>query len=248
MEKPIIPRPLEVRQRIFEASKKPHRIGLMYGFLIAGRASEIVGSACPSDTGTTPRGPMGKDFEVSKARVNNEIYDAVVFNVKTSKRGGIPRSIGLPLEEDYEPWAKIVLEYFQQFSKDEHVFPYTRQDLFPSAKEVFGEKYVYPIEEYKIQTIDQEAFNDLLKRIPQNLRHLVKVPDYLRAEKKVKRHTRLLRLHGALRHYRLMELTQRYGFNREDRKVYAGHTIDVTDRYTHIDWQSYFPKLLIKRY
>lgn len=172
----------------------------------------------------------------------------MVFNVKTSKRGGIPRSIGLPLDKEYEPWAETVLNYFQRFSTNEHVFPYTRQDLFPSAKEVFGDSYVYPIEEYTIQTIDQEAFNDLLEQVPESIRHLVKVPDYMRIKEKVKRHKRLLRLHGALRHYRLMELTQRFGFNREDRKVYAGHTIDVTDRYTHLDWQSYFPKLLIKRY
>jgi len=243
-----VPHPNDVRDRIEQTSKKPHRMGLMYGFLIAGRASEVVGKACPSDIRTTPRGPLGRDFERTQARVDNEVYDAVVFNVKTSKRGGIPRSIGLPLDPEYEPWAESVLEYFQQFDKNDHVFPYTRQDLFPSAKEVFKEDYVYPIEEYTTQSIDQDAFNELIEQVPQSIKHLVKVPNYLRNKNKVPRHNRLLRLHGALRHYRLMELTQRFGFNREDRKVYAGHTLDVTDRYTHLDWQSYFPKLLIKRY
>jgi len=243
-----VPRPNDVRDRIEQASKEPHRMGLMYGFLIAGRASEIVGKACPSDTRTTPRGPFGRDFELTHARVDNDTIDAVVFNVKTSKRGGIPRSIGLPLDPEYESWAAPVMEYFQRFDKNDRIFPYTRQDLFPSAKEVFKEDYVYPIEEYTTQSIDQDAFNELVEQVPQSIRHLVKVPGYLRNKNKVPRHNRLLRLHGALRHYRLMELTQRFGFNRENRKVYAGHTLDVTDRYTHLDWQSYFPKLLIKRY
>ena len=247
MGKPIEPTPREVRTRILEASKVPHRMGLMYGFLVAGRASEIVGRACPSDVKTTPRGPTGKDFETAQARVDGEIFDAVVFTVRTSKRGGIPRSIGLPLDPEYEPWAKPVMDYFEKFGSDEHVFPYTRQALFPSAVEVFGRIYVYPIEEYTVQSVDQAAFSNMLEQVPQPIRHLVKVPRHLREERKVTRHQRWLRLHGALRHFRLMELTQRFGFNREDRKVYAGHTIDVTDRYTHLDWQSYFSKLLIKR-
>ena len=239
-----IPRPVDVRKRIAQAAKEPHRMGLMYGFLIAGRVSEIVSKRCQSDTGTTPRGPMGDDFEVTQARVNDTDYDVVVFNVKTSKRDGIPRSIALPLDKKQEPWAKPVLEYFEKFSSDEHVFPYTRQDLFPAAAEVFRDDFVYPIEAYSTQELDQDKFNELVGQIPEGLKHLVKPPKYLINETKVPRHTRKLRLHGALRHYRLMELTQKFHFNREDRKIYAGHTIDVTDRYVHLDWNSYFPKLI----
>jgi len=219
-------------------------MGMMYGFLVAGRVSEIVGSACKSDIKTTPRGPTGRDFEVTEARVNDVDYEVVVFNVKTSKRGGIPRSIGLPLSREKEPWAKSVLEYFEKFSDDEHVFPYTRQALFPSSVEIFKDDYVYPIEEYSTQELDTEKFNELLTQVPEELKHLVKPPKYLMEETKIKRHERKLRLHGALRHYRLMELTQKFKFNREDRKMFAGHTLDVTDRYVHLDWSSYFPKLV----
>ena len=240
----IIPRPVDVRLRIIHATKTSHRLGMMYGFLIAGRVSEIVGSACKSDVKTTPRGPTGRDFEVAEARVNGVDYEVVVFNVKTAKRGGIPRAIGVPLDRTQEPWSRPLLEYFEKFSEKEHVFPYTRQDLFPSAVEVFKDDFVYPIEEYKTQELDLDKFNELLTNVPDGLKHLVKAPKYLINETKVPRHTRKLRLHGALRHYRLMELTQKFGFNREDRKIYAGHTIDVSDRYVHLDWRSYFSKLV----
>jgi len=240
----VIPRPNEVRKRIVQATKESHRMGLMYGFLIAGRASEIVGKRCLSDVKTTPRGPTGRDFELAEARVNDVDYEVVVFNVKTSKREGIPRAIALPLDRKQEPWAKQILEYFEKFSEDEYVFPYTRQDLFPSAAEVFRDDFVYPIEAYSTQELDQEKFDELINQVPEGLRHLVKPPKYLIEETKIPRHTRRLRLHGALRHYRLMELTQKFHFNREDRKIYAGHTIDVTDRYVHLDWNSYFPKLI----
>jgi len=240
----VIPRPSDVRLRIIHANKPSHRMGMMYGFMVAGRVSEIVGSACKSDVKTTPRGPTGRDFEVTEARVNDVDYEVVVFNVKTSKRGGIPRSIGLPLSRELEPWSRPLLEYFEQFSDDEHVFPYTRQALFPSSVEVFRDDFVYPIEEYITQELDTEKFQELLSQVPERLQHLVKPPKYLVEETKVKRHTRKLRLHGALRHYRLMELTSKFGFNREDRKIFAGHTIDVTDRYVHLDWRSYFSKLV----
>jgi len=219
-------------------------MGMMYGFLIAGRVSEIVGERCKSDIKTTPRGPTGADFEVTQARVNGVDYEALVFNVKTSKRGGIPRSIGVPLDPALEPWAWALLKYFQGFDEKDHVFPFTRQALFPSAVEVFRDDYVYPIEEYKTQELDQETFDKLIMQVPDGLKHLVKAPKYLIEETKIPRHTRKLRLHGALRHYRLMELTSKFQFNREDRKLYAGHAGDVTDRYTHMDWTSYFPKLL----
>jgi len=240
----VIPRVNDVRKRIVTANKTPHRMGMMYGFLIAGRASEIVGSACKSDIKTTPRGPTGNDIEVTEARVNDMDYEVVVFNVKTSKRGGIPRAIGLPLDRKQEPWARPLLEYFEKFGKDELIFPYTRQALFPSSVEVFRDDFVYPIEEYNTQELDKEKFNELLRQVPEGLQHLVKPPKYLVEETKVPRHNRKLRLHGALRHYRLMELTSKFGFNREDRKIFAGHTIDVTDRYIHLDWRSYFSKLV----
>ena len=240
----VIPRVIDVRNRIVQANKTPHRMGMMFGFLVAGRASEIVGSACKSDVNTTPRGPTGNDIEVAEARVKDVDYEVVVFNVKTSKRGGIPRAIGLPLDEKKEPWARPLLDYFYKFSANEHVFPYTRQALFPSAVEVFRDDFVYPIEEYSTQELDKEKFNELLSQVPEGLKHLVKPPKYLIDETTVKRHNRKLRLHGALRHYRLMELTSKFGFNRDDRKIFAGHTIDVTDRYIHLDWRSYFSKLV----
>ena len=239
------PRVSEIRSRIDEVEKDPYRLGLMYGFLIAGRISEVVGRACPSDIKTTPRGPMGNDFEVNQARVNDVDYEAVILHIKTGKRGGTPRRCALPLDPEYEPWAKPILEYFQTFDAKDHVFPYTRQDIFPTSKKVF-DGLVYPIEDYKVTLINKVEYELLIEEIPPQLRHLVKVPDHLRETELVKRHLRNFRLH-ALRHARLMDLAEFYQFTRDDRERYAGHTMATSDRYSHLEWWSYFPKLLRKR-
>jgi len=239
------PRYLEIRRRISGVEKESHRLGLMYDLLIAGRVSEIVGRVCPSDRGTTPRGPMGDDFEVAEARINDEKFEALVLHVKTGKRGGVPRRAALPLEPTYEPWSKELLRYFEGFDANDHIFPYTRQDIFPTAKKIF-DGLVYPIENYKLTKINHTEYEVLLEEFPPQYRHLIKVPDNLKENIWIERHLRKFRLH-ALRHARLMDLTEYYGFIKEDRERYAGHTMSTSDRYSHLEWRSYFPKLLIKR-
>lgn len=240
------PRASEVRGRIDEIDKEPYRYGMMYGFLIAGRICEVVSRACPSDVKTTPRGPTANDFEVAETRVNDENIEALLLHVKTGKRGGIPRICAVPLGPEYEPWAKPVLKYSQSFDAKDHVFPYTRQDIFPTSKKTF-EGLVYPIENYKVTHINQTEYELLLDEIPPQLKALVKVPEYLRETEWIKRHLRNFRLH-ALRHARLMDLSEYYQFTRDDRERYAGHTMATSDRYSHLEWWSYFPKLLKKRY
>lgn len=240
------PRSPEVRSRIMEVEKEPYRLGLMYGFIIAGRISEVVGHAYPSDVKTTPRGPTGAEFELSETVVNEQPFEALVLHVKTGKRGGIPRRCAVPLDPEYEPWAKPILKYFQRFDESDHVFPYTRQDIFIPAKKVF-DGLVYPIEDYKVTHINQVEYDLLLEDLPPQLRHLVKVPKHLKEVEWVKRHLRNFRLH-ALRHARLMDLAEFYQFTKEDRERYAGHTMATSDRYSHLEWWSYFPKLLKKRY
>jgi hypothetical protein len=210
----------------------------MWGYLIAGRVSEIVNKACPSDVKTTPRGPFGGDVEIA----DYEGTEVLVLHAKTSKRDGLPRDIGVPLKR--EPFAEPVYEYFQSIENNNPVFNYTRQDLYNHTRDTF-EDYVYPIEPYTIREIDQDKFNEILSKVPEEIQPLVKPPHTVITETKVPRHHRRLALHGSMRHYRTMELAQRYGLTKEERDIYTGHkSAGVDDRYSHLNWRIYFPKLL----
>lgn len=228
-----------VRKLITQIPERSFRLGVMYGYLIAGRVSEIVTKICPSDTGTTPNGPYGRDYDLAKY---ND-HDVLILNVKTSKREGLPRDIGIPLDKNLEPFAEKVLDYFQEHQADDPVFYYTRQDLYNASIDTF-KGYIYPIEPYTVREIDQEKYQALIDKVPDELKPLIKPPSSIIKETRVPRHTRRLALHGSMRHYRMMELTRRCGFNKEERDIYSGHvTGGVDDRYTHLNWRQYFPKL-----
>ena len=229
----------EVRKLIQSIPEKQFKIGSMYGYLIAGRASEIVTRICPSDIGyTVANGPHGVDYELA----DYEGTEVLVLHVKTSKREGLPRDIGVPLRK--EPFAEPVYEYFQTKNEDDPVFYYTRQDLGNSTREIFSD-YIYPIEPYTIRTVDQEKYDEFLSKIPEELHPLIKPPNTVLNETKIGRHNRRLGLHGSMRHYRTMELAQRYGFSKEERDIYTGHTTSGSDdRYSHLNWRQYFPKLI----
>jgi len=238
--KGVLPNYKTVRGLIKNIESNEYRIGAMYGYLIAGRVSEIVTKVSPSDIGTKPNGPHGGDYDVAEY----EGHEVLVLNVKTSKRDGLPRDIGVPLDSTLEPFAKPVLEYFMRFKPDDPVFHYTRQSLHSGTRDAFS-GYVYPIEPYTIRDIDQEKLDKILSKVPEELHTLIKPPSTVMNETKVPRHNRRLALHGSMRHYRLMELAQRYGFIKEERDIYSGHkTSGSDDRYTHLNWRQYFRKLL----
>lgn len=241
----IFPDYNKVRDLIQSIPEKRFRMGGMYGYLIAGRASEIVTKACPSDEGTTPYGPQGRDYSIMHHQdEEGQRYDVLVLHVKTSKRDGLPRDVGIPLDKGLEPFAVKVREYFQSFDPGDHVFYYTRQQLYNGTRGVF-DGYIYPIEPYTIRKIDQPKFTEIKNKAPPELRSLIKPPEDIIYERKIPRHYRRLALHGSMRHYRIMELAQRYGLNKEERDIYTGHTTSgVDDRYSHLNWRQYFPKLI----
>jgi len=241
----ILPDYIKVRELIQSIPEKRFRIGGMYGYLIAGRASEIVTKACPSDEGTTPYGPQGRDYSIMNYQdKEGKRHEALVLHVKTSKRDGLPRDVGIPLDSQIEPFAKKIHEYFQSFGPNDPVFYYTRQDLYNGSKEIF-DGYIYPIEPYTIRKIDQPKFREIKNKVPEELRSLIKPPESIVYERKIPRHYRRLALHGAMRHYRTMELAQRFGLIKEERDIYTGHTTSGSDdRYSHLNWRIYFLKLL----
>jgi len=217
-----------VRERIESIRRRDIRNCFMATYLFAGRISEVVGRATRRDT-TTARGPRGIDASREVYKIGNLAEPAVVFKVKTAKREGRERRIGLPINTEFEPWTETLHDYFKE-CEDRIVFPFTRQKIWSFANRVF-EDLRYPIEKYILFT---EENGVTIKKV-------------------VDQHFRAFRLH-ALRHLRASELVEFYGFNGVDLSIYGGWTLQrgaglstVMARYLSLNWQSYFPKLLKKR-
>lgn len=219
-----------VRNRIEQVKDDDMRFCLMTAYVYAGRISEVIGKACPSDQ-TVARGPKGNDVRLDTFILREEKEPAVVFTVYTAKRKGLKRLVGLPA--NYEPWSASLYKYFESFGSD-RIFPFTRQKVgqYVHEHKVF-EGLTYSIEEYSIY---------------ENGKLVKKVSD----------HERPFTLH-ALRHLRATELVEFYGFDGFNLAAYGGWTMmtaqamfgvrspKVFSRYLYLNWQGYFPKLLKKR-
>jgi len=226
-EKPDLPSVDEIRRRIELIPEKSIQMACKALYLLAARASEIVGRAYVYERFY---GVRGVDAHLDYYLLDNRKIDAVVFRLKTAKRKGTPRNIGLPL--DYEPWAKELFDYFQQFGND-YVFPFTRQELWFQAKKHFKD-LTYKVYEYPY--VDKKTGELKWKEA----------------------HDKSFTLH-ALRHLRSVELVEFYGFDGFNLSAYCGWTIrsgqarfgvsvsPAMTRYIHLAWQGYFPKLLKKR-
>jgi hypothetical protein len=219
----------DVRKRIAKIPEKDMRLCLTACYLCAARVSEIVGKKSPSDVKTTARGPCGRDVTVDRYGMGTAFQqDAAVFRVKTAKRGGFPRLVALPLDAKFEPWTKSLVDYYKSHDYNESVFPFTRQLVGLKARSAFkGLRY------YVYQYVITNKALGIKKEVPW--------------------HFRRFNVH-ALRHLRTTELIQTYGFNAMELSVYGGWTMrgmlgvgSAMERYVHLDWQQYFPKLLRER-
>lgn len=217
-----------IRQRIDSVNKDEIRICLKCAYLFTARISELISTASPKDT-TTPRGPKGTDVRLDTFELGPLKEDVAIFKIKTAKRGGKERLIALPLNKQYEPWTEEVYEYYQSTGNDS-VFPFTRQKAWQYSKNAF-EGLTYPIERYFI----------IKKTLEVIKKH--EIPSHIKP----------FRLH-ALRHLRTTELIEIYGFDGVDLSIYGGWTLRSTigvgsamERYAHLQWRKYFPKLLKER-
>lgn len=225
----------DVRARVDMLGEESWANLLRTEYLFAGRVSEVVGRAAPSDEGTTPRGPRGTDVRVDQVKVDGDTFEAAVFTVRTAKRGGRLRYIALPLA--YDPWYRTVLEYFQEMG-DAPVFPITRQKAHAIARDAFAGLY------YRIDRYGATSDGEDVEGRDGKMHRPVEIVD---------EHLRLYALH-ALRHTRASELVEYYGFDGFDLSLYGGWTYQtmarvstVMNRYLSVGWQKYFPKLLKAR-
>jgi len=212
-------------------------MAVKYLYLIDGRVSEAVASRAPSDSGTSPSGPFGKDVEV----LGFEGVEASLFYVKSTHGAeGRTRICARPLPREYEPWSRELLEYFSKFDGEEPVFPMNRQKVWRMAREAWGDLH-YPIEAYAVIQVDGEG-NVLLDTDGRKLKRVIS------------RHNRPFNLH-AIRHLVATDLVVYYGFNGPNLSAFGGWTLSsamgvssAVNRYVQLDWRSYFPKLLKRRY
>jgi len=216
-----------VRARIESVDDDPIRYCLMTAYLYAGRISEVISKVYASDSlKTEARGPRGIDAKRDFWRMGDLEEGAVVWTVRTAKREGVERKVAVPIK--YESWALPLYEHFKSFGK-QMVFPFYQQNVrrYCYEHEVF-KGLIYPIETYTIWRNGQLT-------------------------KKVGRHSRPFTLH-ALRHLRASELVDFFGFNGPELATYGGWAFrsvgfpTAADRYLSLGWQSYFPKLLKRRY
>ncbi|MEN3026044.1 MAG: hypothetical protein ABC585_05755 [Candidatus Methanosuratincola petrocarbonis] len=136
----------DVRRRISRVPDEGVRMALTCCYLLAARASEVVASASGSDT-TTPYGPRGTDAWQDVYDHYGRKVEVAVFRLRTAKRGGLERYVGLPLDPVYEPLTRPVFEYFKSCGGGP-CFPFTRQTLFLHASKAFR-GLTYPIEKYR---------------------------------------------------------------------------------------------------
>jgi hypothetical protein len=113
----------------------------------------------------------GKEYTPKELRAIRE--PVAIFNITTEKRKGFVRNTALPLNPKYDVggWTRQVFDYIKERQgKDEPVFPYYRQQLYPAAKEFF-KGFTYPISTYR--GVDEEIINAHQKNGANHLlRHL----------------------------------------------------------------------------
>lgn len=245
-----IPTTAEVRERIDRCGDEHYRACLRATFLMCARISEVVGVSSPGDTGPdyTARGPTGEDAVAEYYEAPNP-YDkdrqlkekALVISVKTAKRRGMIRRIGLPA--DHDPWVRETAKYFwnNNGNQKEPVFPFTRQALwmYMESNQVF-EGLTWMVKDYSILLAPAKRDNE---------GNLLQKAD----SKFVKEHLKRFTVHS-LRDVRATQLIMEYDFDGTDIAIHGGWAISqaeagvstVMSRYINLyeTWQRPFKKLL----
>jgi hypothetical protein len=75
-----------------------------------------------------------KDLEIKEY----EGHSLALFTIKTAKKKGEQRYVALPIEEQYEPWTRNLLTFFESRKKMENkVFNLSVRNLQLHAKKIF---------------------------------------------------------------------------------------------------------------
>lgn len=102
---------LEIRKRIEAIEDEKYRLAFMYQFLIGGEISEVCGKYSP----------LGDDAHFVNIEIDREKIPALIFFIKTARKGGKNRTCTVPLDPRYEPWSRLVGTWFRE-NRGEHPF------------------------------------------------------------------------------------------------------------------------------
>jgi len=203
---PTLPATSQIRQRIDAVQNVRAKRALQLQFLSASRVSEIVGA----------KGVKGQDCQLN----TYENHPLVVFSIKTAKRQGKVRAVALPLETEFDPWTRPVVEYCQ--AKDDPsqlIFDLTPRMMQKYAVQAF-QGLSYHIEGYEEEG---KSVGPHWKNISTHgLRHI--------------RATELMMYYG----FDGIDLAIMCGWSLKSQVGMPG----VASRYLYLQWSRYFPKLL----
>ncbi len=160
------------------------------------------------------------DLTMTNYKGNN----LALFTLKTAKRNGIPRTIALPTKND--AWLQQVIELFQ--TRRGKIFQLAESTVCHLLKEEFKE-LTYSIDSYRLP-IGKDAAGKTVYET-------------------VETHERNANSHS-LRHRRLSELVNVYGFDDIDTAIFAGWKMrnqavsPMFSKYVVGQWGRYIDKLL----
>lgn len=243
MGKEELPTVTEVRTRINKMDTqirhgKIYQNAFRFLYLTAGNISEVTGKYAP----------LGSDA------ITTDIAEeeAVIFPIKTARRKGRIRPVALPLDYKYEPWSKILLNWF---SVHENAHPFgglSMRAVQRISSQIF-QGLMWPVEQYdKVirERVDDSKIIRERGKSEGTMEYLVEYDDYTRRwveDPTVMVKTETQPQHWrpfsliSLRHQRIRELKYFYGFTDEQMRIYTGLTsqnsdsrvYSVLDRY---DW------------
>lgn len=164
------PKPIVVRSRIEAVQHKEMRMFLMADFAFCARSVELCGLP---EKGEQSYGPRGNEVELEDWQ--DEDYPDIrakiaVFTIRTAKRDGFVRKIGLPL--DYEPWAGILADYWKEFGKElVFYFPRSKPKYYVESRGVFS-GIQYPILPYYVEGEGEKREQHMRELVLHGLRHV----------------------------------------------------------------------------
>ncbi len=193
-----------------------------YLFLSAARPSEITGQYAP----------MGKDAH--RVMINGE--PAVLFVQRTARRSGLKRPIALPLDARYEPWAELLLTFFEE-NRDRNPFELetapksTRRYLQYKSENVF-KGLEWPVEKYSktvqktvdtkvIKKRERDGVTEYLVEYEDEERHWVENPNKIKSTETIPANVRPFSLQS-LRHLRIQDLKLFYNFSNSQIEIFTG--------------------------
>ena len=161
MEK-LIPTVQEVRRIIENIEEEKLRHALMYQFLMGAEIGELCGDYAPDKN----------NCHEIEMKIGDEKYPALLFminNIKPKQRG-LYRSCIIPLDSDFEPWSRNILEWYKMHD-NKYPFDYGERNYSRLISNMF-KGYKWPKDPYGKSKIQYNDFRsaDLRKLRIKNLK------------------------------------------------------------------------------